>query len=285
MEWRKHGIWSWRRSKDKFLLDTLNELNDDQLILVTDSYDVIMSANSEEIIRKYKKFNKKIVLQANLVVGLIEILHINFLRFKRRNLYLNSGGFIGDVASIKKIVSTVPSNSDDQRWYTQMFLSESGKEYMALDYNCEIFQCLNDAEKELEIHFAMSRLRNKINNTHPCQIHGNGGPSRKLKLNQYENYLIKNRTDTYGYNCKNDMEIKDKQSITVYIQFTNEKNNSNSLLIEKSKNFINQNIEELRSVIPNVDVIYSEANNLNDGLEEAYAFDSVDYYWLVDTDL
>ena len=71
-----------------------------------------------------------------------------------------------------------------------MFLSESGKEYMALDYNCEIFQCLNDAEKELEIHFAMSRLRNKINNTHPCQIHGNGGPSRKLKLNQYENYLI-----------------------------------------------------------------------------------------------
>ena len=271
--------------KINFLLDTLNELNDDQLILVTDSYDVIMSANSEEIIRKYKKFNKKIVFASESSCWPDRDIAHKFPKIQgKRNLYLNSGGFIGDVASIKKIVSTVPSNSDDQRWYTQMFLSESGKEYMALDYNCEIFQCLNDAEKELEIHFAMSRLRNKINNTHPCQIHGNGGPSRKLKLNQYENYLIKNRTDTYGYNCKNDMEIKDKQSITVYIQFTNEKNNSNSLLIEKSKNFINQNIEELRSVIPNVDVIYSEANNLNDGLEEAYAFDSVDYYWLVDTD-
>ena len=98
----------------------------------------------------------------------------------KRNLYLNSGGFVGDVKTIKKIINTVPSYSDDQRWYTGMFLSETGNKYMTLDYDCKIFQCLNDAELELEINYSKSRIYNKVNKTFPCQIHGNGGSSRKL---------------------------------------------------------------------------------------------------------
>ena len=43
------------------------------------------------------------------------------------------------------------------RWYQDMFLSQTGKKYMALDYNCEIFQCLNDAEEEIDIHYSKSR--------------------------------------------------------------------------------------------------------------------------------
>ena len=273
--------------KINLLLDTLNDLNDNQLVLVTDSYDVIMASNAKEIIDKYKSFNKKIVFATESTCWPDKQIANRFPNIPgKKNLYLNSGGFIGDVASIKKIVATVPSNSDDQRWYTQIFLSNEGKDILALDYDCKIFQCLNDAESELEINYTKSRIYNKNNNTYPCQIHGNGGPSRKLKLNQYGNYIMKNRTDTYGYNTgKCDIDIKKKQSITVYVQFTNEEyHNNSSLMRQKSERFINQNIEELRSMIPNVDVIYSECTNLNDGLEEAYAFDSVDYYWLVDTD-
>ena len=273
--------------KINLLLDTLNKLNESQLVLVTDSYDVIMASNTKEIIDKYKSFNKSIVFATESTCWPDKHIANKFPRINgKKNLYLNSGGFIGDVASIKKIVASVPGNSDDQRWYTQMFLSDKGKDIMALDYDCKIFQCLNDAETELEINYAKSRIYNKNTNTYPCQIHGNGGPSRKLKLNEYENYLMKNRTDTYGYNTgKCDINIKNKQSITIYIQFTNEDyHNDTSLMKTKSERFINQNIEELRSIIPNVDVIYSECTNLNDGLEEAYAFDSVDYYWLVDTD-
>lgn len=269
--------------KINLLMKELSKLKDEQIVLVTDSYDVIMSANSKEIIDKYKAFNKDIVFATESTCWPDKNIADKFPKIQgKKNLYLNSGGFIGDVASIKKIISTVPSNSDDQRWYIQMFLSESGKQYMALDYNCEIFQCLNNAETELEINKAKSRIHNKNNNTFPCQIHGNGGPSRKLILNQYENYLMKNRTDTYGYNCKNDIEIKNKQSMTIYIQFAND--NNNNINDNKLKNYINQNIEELRSVIPNVDIIYSECISLNEGLEEAFAFDGVDYYWLIDTD-
>ena len=49
--------------KINLLLNTLNDLKDEQIILVTDSYDVIMSANSKEIIEKYKSFNKNIVFK------------------------------------------------------------------------------------------------------------------------------------------------------------------------------------------------------------------------------
>jgi len=272
--------------KINLLLDTLNELKDEQLILVTDSYDVIMSANTEEIVEKYKEFNKKIVFASESSCWPDRNIAHKFPKIKgRSNIYLNSGGFIGDVASIKKIVSTVPGNSDDQRWYTQMFLNEPGKEFMTLDYDCKIFQCLNNAETELSINFSRSRIYNKHADTFPCQIHGNGGASRKLKLNQYENYLIKNRTGTYGYNYKNDIDIKSKASLTIYIQFTNEDNSN--LMNEKVKIYIDQNIDELRKVMPdnaNIHIIFSDCSDLNKGLEEALTFGGIDYYWLVDTD-
>ena len=54
---------------------------------------------------------------------------------------------------------------------------------------------------------------------------------------------MKNRTDTYGYNCKNDIEIKNKQSMTIYIQFTND--NNNNINDNKLKNYINQTKENI----------------------------------------
>jgi len=267
--------------KINFLLETLNELQDHQIVLVTDSYDVIMSANSKEIIKKYKEFNKNIVFASESACWPDRNKANEFPKIlDKRNLYLNSGGFIGDVKTIKKIVSTVPGNSDDQRWYTTMFLSESGKKYMTLDYNCEIFQCLNDAEKELEINFSKSRIHNKINDTYPCQIHGNGALNRKLLLNQYENYLMKNRTNIYGYNRNNDLSLDKFESITIYIHFIYE----NNKITELTKKLIQRNIAELKKVVSNVNIFYNERTDINEGLKEAFAFDNVDYYWLVDND-
>ena len=47
--------------KINLLLETIKEMDDDKIVLVTDSYDVIMTANSKEILRKYKKFNSTLV--------------------------------------------------------------------------------------------------------------------------------------------------------------------------------------------------------------------------------
>jgi GR25 family glycosyltransferase involved in LPS biosynthesis len=268
--------------KINLLENELNKLNDEQIVLVTDSYDVIMCSNAKEIIDKYRSFDKNIVFATESICWPDkDIAHKFPSVINRQNLYLNSGGFIGDVKSIKHIISSVPSNSDDQRWYIQKFLSETGNKYMTLDYDCKIFQCLNNAETELDIKFNKSRLYNKYTETYPCHIHGNGGVSRKLKLNQYENYLSNNRTNIYGYNCKNDIELsKVKPNITVYVQFTG----LNDITINIAKEFVNENIVAASMQIPNIDVIYSQASTINDGMEEAFAIDNVDYYWLVDCD-
>lgn len=267
--------------KINLLMKQLNELKDEQIVLVTDSYDVIMSANSKEIIHKYKAFNKNIVFASESTCWPDKNMADNFPKIlAKRNLYLNSGGFIGDVKTIKKIVSIVPSNSDDQLWYTTIFLSELGKKYMTLDYNCEIFQCLNDAEIELEINFSKSRIHNKINNTYPCQIHGNGHLNRKLLLNQYENYLMKNRTNIYGYNRNNDLSLDKFQSITIYIHFINKNDKINGL----TKKLIQTNIDELKKVVSDVNIFYNETTDLNESLKQAFLFDNVDYYWFVDND-
>ena len=204
--------------KINLLYETLKELKEEQIILITDSYDVIMSSNSKEIIEKYKKFNKDIVFASESCCWPNKNIAQNYPQITgKKNIYLNSGGFIGKVKTIRTIISTVKNNCDDQEWYTRIFLSEEGRKIITLDYNCEIFQCLNEAEEELKIDFTKSRIRNKNNNTYPCQIHGNGGPSRKLLLNKYENYLMKNWTDTYGYNTKNIKDLQNIKSLKIYI--------------------------------------------------------------------
>lgn len=268
--------------KINLLYDTLTELRDDQLILVTDSYDVIMSANSKEIIDKYKKFNKKIVFASESSCWPDKSMMSRYPKVSgRKNIYLNSGGFMGDVKTIKSILSTVPNNCDDQEWYARLFLSEKGRELIALDYNCELFQCLNDAENELQINFSKSRIYNKVSHTYPCQIHGNGGSSRKLLLNTYENYLMKNWTDTYGYNCKNMRSLEQNKSLTLMVIFQNDGEKDNFEL-ENSKAFVEDNIQELKTVVPNVEVRYCEMSekNLNVGLKKAVDL-HVDYCWII----
>ena len=186
------------------------------------------------------------------------------------------------VKSIKQIISNVPDNSDDQRWYQEMFLSESGKKYMALDYNCEIFQCLNDAEEEIDIHYSKSRVFNKKNNTYPCQIHGNGPQTRKTFLNRLESYLMKNWTDIWGYNKKNLISPSNlKKDISIYINIIHLHKND-SILKNIMKN-IQNNIDVVKKYV-NINAIFSNIKDLNrnNGMKNALKM-NVDYYWLIDT--
>ena len=287
--------------KINLLLETLNDLNDNQIVLVTDSYDVIMSANSKEIIKKYKKFNNNIVFATESCCWPDKHKSNLFPKIKnRKNLYLNSGGFIGDVKSIKQLIDSVPNHSDDQRFYIDIFLGLKHKKSnnlngisgpgahlksnlnsnIVLDYNCEIFQCLNDAETDLFIDFSKSRIFNKITKTYPCQIHGNGAQSRKNFLNSYENYLIKNWSESYGYNKKNIIDITDlNKNLTIYIHQIDNCIKDHTI---KMNNYINENINEVKKYLPNAQFIYAnETMDHNDALKDALKYNP-DYYWLVD---
>jgi len=270
--------------KINLLCDTIKDMKNDRIILVSDSYDVIMSANSEEILRKYKRFDSPLVFAAESACWPDKNKEKLFMKVaNRKNIYLNSGGFIGTVEAIKLILSRVEDFCDDQRYYTDVYFTNLGKKLIRLDYNCEIFQCLNDAEEELIINFEKSKVVNKSTNTEPCHIHGNGPESRKLYLNSLENYLMKNRTDIWGFNSKNKiLEESMKKNMTIYICVENNTRNNPELFKELEKTIF-LNIEEVKKICPELTYIYNNhVTDRNECITKANKL-NVDYYWFIDS--
>lgn len=274
-----------------YLINYIKHFNPEQLILVSDSYDVIMTANSKEIIKKFNEFNKPIVFASEPNCWPDKSLANKYPNVNSDNKYLNSGGFIGKVKDILKILpETFESHSDDQLYYTKQFLNTS---LIELDYKCKIFQCLNKAENNIEILYNKSRVKNKITETLPCQIHGNGDNSRKLYLNKLGNYLSRNWTDIWGYNKKNMLlELPKSINILIYIETNAEKHE----IYEDLRNIINENINVIKEKsIVNIfkystNKFFSEntignksvEKNRNNALKLALQ-KNVDYFWFIDS--
>ena len=260
--------------KVTLLHDTLKTLDDNQIVLVSDSYDVIMCSTASEILRKYKKFNKDIVFASESACWPDSNKANKYpLIINKKNLYLNSGGFIGTVQAIKKIVKTIPGNSDDQGWYTDIFLSDEGKKFIALDYDCQIFQCMNDAEEEIEVVYDESRIRNKKSGSQPCHLHGNGAPDRKRYLDKLENYLMGNWSSTSGYNKTNQLaleELKKLSPIKLAICYHTIDKPVPHYMDNMAKQNINQCIDKVRN--SGIEVVlkqYMSEEHLNDKIKNA----------------
>lgn len=187
--------------KKELLSWSEEELN--KIVIFTDSYDVIVSANINEIMKKYHTIsNDAILFSSEVSCWPDKNLADLYPKSPTKMKYLNSGGFIGKACDILKIMDTeIKNHEDDQYYYTMKFLNQT-KTKIVLDYYCEIFQTLNNCTDDIDIRFNNSRVSNKFNKL-PCIIHGNGPPSVKLYLNNIGNYLIDGWSSTYKYHISN----------------------------------------------------------------------------------
>ena len=247
--------------KINLLIDQLKSLDDKQLILVTDSYDVIMSATEKEIIDKYNSFDKNIIFATESYCWPDKYVE-GYPDVNVTNKYLNSGGFIGLVGKIKSYLKKVDDGSDDQRFYTKLFIENQHD--ICLDYTCKLFQCCNHDEYNI----INNRMYNKIHQTYPCHIHGNGGTSMKLLLNKIGNYILKNHIQS----CRS--------NIIVYVQITDDLKNGQ---IDRARNMIFENIQKYSST-HGATVMFSGSNDPKHGFLESYNV-SADYFWLIDTSI
>lgn len=182
--------------KVNLLKEELQTLDDDQLILFSDSYDVIMCASEEEIIRKYKAFQTPVIFGAEKSCWPDTSLANKYPQTNSVYRFLNSGGFIGHVKDIKKmLITSIAHSDDDQLYYTNFFLAN--QDFLSLDYYSSIFQTLNGSLSHIEYNSEGSkRIHNIIFDTYPCQIHGNGPLGIKIYLNHLENYLLDRNSTT-----------------------------------------------------------------------------------------
>jgi len=155
------------------------------LILVSDSYDVIVLASVPEIIEKYNMTECKILFSTEKFCWPDS----NLKQYYSNSRYLNSGGFMGNASNIYNMIH-IPINDrdDDQLYYTKLFLFNNNNT-IQLDYNCEIFQTLNGENITIE----KTRVKNKEHNTRPCIIHGNGPPNIKADLTQICKHIFRLR--------------------------------------------------------------------------------------------
>ncbi|CAH8661573.1 unnamed protein product [Schistosoma margrebowiei] len=177
----------------------------DQLILFVDSYDVVFMQNVDKLLEEYEKFKSKVIFSAEEYCWpqpSLQSLYPEVNSGEKR--YLNSGGFIGPVDNLIKIINHAPikDDDDDQLYYANIFLDSTLRTLydIELDKTSRIFQNLNGAFNDVELHFndETGYLFNKMFSTTPIIAHGNG--PIKVEFNSLSNYLAYSWSPTK--NCK-----------------------------------------------------------------------------------
>ena len=189
-----------------FLQEYLKTLDENKLVIFTDSYDVICNNNINNLCDIYNKdFSDKIVFATENSCWPDRNLENFYPKVdNKQNIYLNSGLFMGYSNDIRKLIDKdIRPHEDDQLYYTEEFLYN--RRNIELDYENKLFLCLNGDQEVLRINKSKSQLLH--NNIPPIFLHGNGPPEIKRRLNYISNYTVSNYNSTYGY--KNINNLKD----------------------------------------------------------------------------
>ena len=156
-----------------------NDLPDHDVILFCDGFDVFVQAELDFIVRRYLSMHKEVIFSAEDRLWPDDelIFPPHYSKYK----FLNSGGFIGRVGTLRYMLSDhIEEHHDDQLYFQKTYLQNIWN--CGLDYEGYIFQCWDD---ELEVR--NNKVYNPIYNGYPCVIHGNGEYSVKQKwANLYE---------------------------------------------------------------------------------------------------
>ena len=158
----------------------INKLHS-KILLFTDSYDVLINSTDNNILNQFydamTKYNKHncVLFSAEKACWPDISLACKYPNNNSPYLYLNSGGFIGTAHNIYSLIrdATISNTDDDQLFFTNIYLNDKFKERITLDYNCYVFQTLNDSIPDISFH-GQHIIRNIIFDTYPLVIHGNG---------------------------------------------------------------------------------------------------------------
>ena len=190
--------------KVNLLRDAVQKLKnaEDWLVMFVDSYDVVLTAGPEEVVKAFRNLKADIVFSTEGFCwpnpGLANLYPPVKPNEKR---FLNSGGFIGYAPKIVAMLSEKLNDSDDdQLYYTEIFLDPKRREElnMKLDTKSAIFQNLNGAMDEVTVKFKgnSSYLYNYMTGHQAPVVHGNG-PIKTI-FNSLSNYLDGQWTPKHG---------------------------------------------------------------------------------------
>lgn len=176
---------------------------DEDVVLFADAYDVIIVADEEEILEKFRRLEtmypgKGVFFNAEDIC-LPSGIHCDLERDAagisgRRNPFLNSGVFIGRGRAVRRmfeLASPIPENLQyDQEWYHEQLVGRPGKEVMGLDIDQVIAKAAFTHERESggEYSFQSGRIHDNIYDTFPAVLHFNGPAHWKVPRHSMKRY-------------------------------------------------------------------------------------------------
>ncbi|CAG9781920.1 unnamed protein product [Diatraea saccharalis] len=233
--------------KEKVLELMKSNDNKDQIILFTDSYDVMFLAPIEDIVNKFKSFkDTRVLFSAEQFCWPDSKLAGQYPKTEVANPYLNSGGFIGYLAELSEILNYKPVKDldDDQLYYTKIYLDKELRQSLkiSLDHESKIFQNLNGALSDVQLRSNTTEdwpyIENVVTKERPLIVHANG-PS-KLTLNHLGNYLAKSWSMKEGCALctEKKIELKENELPSVMV----------AVFIEQPTPFLEEFLQQLNNI-------------------------------------
>jgi len=180
---------TWNGYTDKIFAvqNQLELLEDTDIICFIDAYDVLVNNTESDILKKFYSY------QCNLLIGAElncypEIYKNYFPNTSTNSKYVNSGGYIGYVSSLKHLfhwrnmneIVRISSNGGDQTYFIEYYLNNylNPELNIKLDDKSLIFQNMHWIDWN-DLEFINGKVNNRILDTWPCFIHFNGGTWQK----------------------------------------------------------------------------------------------------------
>ena len=166
--------------KVNLLREYISMLPDHDVLFFSDAYDIILCTSLDEITGRYLEFKHDIIFSSERFCWPDEELATEIISTNKTiepyndtpYKYLNSGMFIGKVKHIKKLLSEIPNDSDDQLYYQKEYISK--RHDIVLDLEGYIFTCYDP-----KVTINQGQVYNPVTKCYSCVYHGNGGESAK----------------------------------------------------------------------------------------------------------
>jgi hypothetical protein len=149
------------------------DLDENDIVLFTDAYDVAYLGTKEQVIRRYLTFIRPIIFGAERCCNPDPHLASQYPNEELEFPFLNSGLFIGRVWALRKCLANYEYNDlhDDQRYWTDQFLNKH-RNLIGLDYENLLF--LNTVDIDMRF-YSQNKNRHVIYKyRNPLFVHVNG---------------------------------------------------------------------------------------------------------------
>ena len=189
--------WKGFNWRNKLVLDYINTINDDDIVIFIDAYDVLFVRDSNEIKEKFINLHNQ--YRFKIIVGhdnLENSTYFNKLFVKAKfgtckNISINAGTYGGYVRDLKVVLNSILDLSDDDKDDDQVLLNKYcnlNPDDVYIDIKNEIFLTIDSPYEEVDDLILENNVV-KYNGNEPFILHGPGSTF-------LDNIVIKLKLDT-----------------------------------------------------------------------------------------